>query len=346
MADTSHFHHHGDPTGLGPSIGFCIDNTGSESSEANSIRTFAHQVIDHVVAEAQQVPTWHLLTFNDNGDKRGMRNHVKLLTSKGGDKDQVAVKQKIDAIRFSGGGDSPERAAYGMSYLLNFMPHHSVMFVLTDNKSKNLEKEASIKKICEEKEIAIFVILCPSYRSPGVRGDDSWQFYDRISHHGIMNMEDAHVDEILAKIKSHMAGAFTYFFLEDGGEFLTSNIEFGFDDGYVELQMKGGNPPALKKQMWRFDAEHNELVNKLGHVAHVEYESKDPGARVRVKRTSGRLVHEKHVWDEKRVATHPDHHPSLWHTTESTFRRGEEVTEVIIWNKKEESCHFNWVIVH
>ena len=27
----------------------------------------------------------------------------------------------------------------------------------------------------------------------------------------------------------------------------------GFDDGYVELQMKGGNPPALKKQMWRFD---------------------------------------------------------------------------------------------
>ena len=44
--------------------------------------------------------------------------------------------------------------------------------------------------------------------------------------------------------------------------------------------------------------------------------------KVRVKRTSGRLVHEKHVWDEKRVATHPDHHPALWHTTESTFRRG------------------------
>jgi hypothetical protein len=42
--------------------------------------------------------------------------------------------------------------------------HHGVIFLFTDNGCKNLQMEENLKKMREEFEMSIFIILAPHYK--------------------------------------------------------------------------------------------------------------------------------------------------------------------------------------
>ena len=96
----------------------------------------------------------------------------------------------------------------GLSVTLQKMPHNGVVLLFTDSPSKNLQLEAELIAIRDEKKITIFVVLTPGYF--GTKHDASWKVYVNLSEGRIYDLlnfdKDQFFQEVVHVIGSSCAG--------------------------------------------------------------------------------------------------------------------------------------------
>jgi len=99
-------------------ISFVIDDTGSMSQEIGLVKTTVSQKVDEFVAE-DLLLRYHLLTYKDDVDYRGSTT------------DSEEIKDQVDALIASGGGDCPEEMLGALDEIAMQAPH-SDAWVMTD----------------------------------------------------------------------------------------------------------------------------------------------------------------------------------------------------------------------
>jgi len=348
-----------DPTGLVAPIGFCIDNTGSEADDAVGIKNISKRIIESVFHREHKVPSMHLVTFNDRGESSEPAEHTEVI---GNTNSRAQFTKWLDEITFSGGGDSFERATYGLRVLMKQMVRnggkHGVIFLITDTGTKNLEDEQVLLKMKENWEMSIFVILAPRYLPSTPEGEESMEFYKRISYpHSVTNMDSTGVADLTNLVHDHISTNYTWFFISNQDRYLEPH----YDSKELRLNKRSTTELSdIKKEktmgmLWRFDKDSHSLINKLGYVCHIRDGSTRSGAHVDVvpEKDLGGGHHEKKVYKRStrghglgHVACHDDHHPDLHWTSEIDidFDTFEDVHKVIVWNGLGKALDFEFHI--
>merc|ERR1719369_2205437 len=175
------------------SIGISIDNTGSVSTSAVNVMSLTNGILSQLAEDGFNIPTWVLTTFNDHGDDHVENTKLVVTTS-----NIKEMNASLNAIRFSGGGDGPERATEGMLLTLQNLPQHGVVLVFTDHQTKDLDLVDDIIALKNKKDIEIYIALAPSYN--GRVGDESWIAYQNISNGNIFNLADFSRDQFISDI--------------------------------------------------------------------------------------------------------------------------------------------------
>lgn len=100
------------------SIAFVIDDTGSMAGEINQVKTTVNQKVDEFVIKGIY-PKFHLLTYKDDVNYRGATT------------DPITIKDWVNGLYASGGGDCPEEMLGALNRIAQEAPH-SEAWVMTD----------------------------------------------------------------------------------------------------------------------------------------------------------------------------------------------------------------------
>lgn len=101
-----------------PPVAFVIDDTGSMGDEISDAKTTVNQKVDEFVANGL-FPNYHLLTYKDSVNYRGETA------------DPDAIKNQVNSLSVSGGGDSPEEMLGALNRIAQEAPY-SEAWLMTD----------------------------------------------------------------------------------------------------------------------------------------------------------------------------------------------------------------------
>lgn len=134
----------------GASVVFVIDDTGSMSEEISGVsQALANYItaLEGSLGEGEEAPTIHLLTFKDNVTHR--------LTSN----DLSAMRDAVNGLRASGGGDCPEYSAHGLLAASKLVSSGGTILVATDASAQPGVDMASVVSDLRSRGVTVNTIL-------------------------------------------------------------------------------------------------------------------------------------------------------------------------------------------
>ncbi len=182
---------------LNPPLTFVVDTTKSVKPDKYSIFNLTQKVVERIVEIEANIPSYHLITFNDYGPNFRRNVDFRLDTA-----DVYEFKQEITSLvfdSFDGGRDSKERLMQGLVGALENAPERSLIVVFTDNGSKDLNLRGEVLRLKEEKEITVYIVLTPIFE--GFPNDPSLQVYDDVADQ-VFFIEDVGADFFLGSVET------------------------------------------------------------------------------------------------------------------------------------------------
>src|SRR5450432_1619668 len=128
--------------GVGPSLAFAIDTTGSMDDIIDGVRQEAIQIVQQRVGTVDE-PSLYILSQIQDPDT-GL---VSLATAAN---DFIA---QINSLTSGGGGDCPELAMIAIQYALEAADTGGSLFVFTDAAAKDVGLAESVAALAVEKKI-------------------------------------------------------------------------------------------------------------------------------------------------------------------------------------------------
>ena len=180
---------------INPPLAFVIDTTRSVKPDKDSIFNLTQRVVDRIQETDTNIPSYHLILFNDRGPDITENVEVRDPTD-----DVVRFRQEIMGLEFEsydGGRDSKERLMQGVMVALKQTPQKSLIVVFTDNGSKDLILRNDVMKLKEEKESEIFIVLTPVFE--GWPNDKSLTVYDEIAQ--VYFIDEVGADAFLSRVE-------------------------------------------------------------------------------------------------------------------------------------------------
>ncbi len=162
---------------LNPPLTFVVDTTKSVKPDKYSIFNLTQKVVERIQEIQANIPSYHLVTFNDYGPDMRRNVDYRLDTN-----DVIEFKQEIISLvfeSFDGGRDSRERLMQGLIGALNQAPEKSLIVVFTDNGSKDLNLKRLALQRKREKNITVYIVLTPIFE--GFPNDPSLRVYDEVA---------------------------------------------------------------------------------------------------------------------------------------------------------------------
>lgn len=134
--------------GVGPSLGFAIDTTGSMGSVISGVRSAAISIVDGRIGTDREPSKYVLVPFNDPG--------VGPATSTS---NATVFKAAINALGAAGGGDCPELAMNGTFSAVDLSDDGGDVFVFTDASAKDASLFAAVSSLASTKKVKVFFAL-------------------------------------------------------------------------------------------------------------------------------------------------------------------------------------------
>ncbi|KAK4163298.1 hypothetical protein QBC43DRAFT_345232 [Cladorrhinum sp. PSN259] len=144
--------------GVGPTLAFAIDTTGSMSSVISATRSIAISIAESRIGTAEEPGLYIVSPFNDPG--------VGPLTVTS-NLDQF--KSAINSLFASGGGDCPELIMAGMIAAVSKMEKGSTLITFTDAAPLDASRQGELMAAATEKNIAIWIFKYNSNCDDGGR---------------------------------------------------------------------------------------------------------------------------------------------------------------------------------
>ncbi|KAI4879516.1 hypothetical protein NFI96_006857 [Prochilodus magdalenae] len=117
---------------------FVIDTTGSMGDDIAEVRRITSEIINNNIGTANEPSLYILVEFNDPA--------VGPVTST---TDPREMKQSVNNLRPSGGGDIPELSLSGIELALRTVPPSSDIFVFTDAPPKDIELRDTVNSLIQ-----------------------------------------------------------------------------------------------------------------------------------------------------------------------------------------------------
>ncbi len=162
---------------LNPPLTFVVDTTKSVKPDKYSIFNLTQKVVERIQEINANIPSYHLVTFNDFGPNFRRNVDFRLDTT-----DVIEFKQEIVSLVFEsydGGRDSKERLMQGLFGAIENAPEKSLIVVFTDNGSKDLNLKGELLRRKQQKNITVYIVLTPIYE--GFPKDPSLDVYDEVA---------------------------------------------------------------------------------------------------------------------------------------------------------------------
>lgn len=134
--------------GIGPSLGFAIDTTGSMGSIIAGVRSASISIVDARIGTDQEPSKYVLSPFNDP--------FVGPLTVTS---DATAFKSAISGLFASGGGDCPELAMNGALNAVDASDEGGDVFLFTDASAKDAGLMGAVRSLATSKKVKVFFAL-------------------------------------------------------------------------------------------------------------------------------------------------------------------------------------------
>jgi hypothetical protein len=136
--------------GVGPTLAFAIDTTGSMGTVISSVRTETSKIIDQRVGQVDEPALYVLSQIQDPplGDDSVIS-----------ETDATKFKGVLSLLSAAGGGDCPEYSMTGTIQALNALGSGGDLFVITDTQPKDPEKLQDAISIAKTKGIRVWVFL-------------------------------------------------------------------------------------------------------------------------------------------------------------------------------------------
>ena len=180
---------------INPPLAFVIDTTRSVKPDKDSIFNLTQRVVDRIQETDTNIPSYHLILFNDLGPDITRNVEVRDPTQ-----DVVRFRQEIMGLEFEsfdGGRDSKERLMQGVLVALKETPQKSLIVVFTDNGSKDLILRDDVMRLKKEKEAEIYIVLTPVFE--GWPNDKSLVVYDEIAE--VFFIDEVGADAFLGRVE-------------------------------------------------------------------------------------------------------------------------------------------------
>ncbi|MBK1612477.1 hypothetical protein CKO44_03240 [Rubrivivax gelatinosus] len=134
--------------GVGPSLAFSIDTTGSMGSIIAGVRSAAISIVNSRLGTEQEPSKYVLSPFND--PSTGPATSTA---------DANAFKAAIGALGASGGGDCPELSMAGSYSAVDLSDDRGDVFVFTDASSKDASLAFAVSSLASTKRVKVFYAL-------------------------------------------------------------------------------------------------------------------------------------------------------------------------------------------
>jgi hypothetical protein len=137
--------------GIGVSIGFAIDTTGSMSEEINGVQGAVKGIVESRIGTSDEPSSYTLAQIHDPSST------LSLVTT-----NSSAFLSAISGLGAGGGGDCPELAGLGTYMAASAMPTGGDLYVFTDATAKDPDKMGEAKSFAMSKKIAVHHALSGS----------------------------------------------------------------------------------------------------------------------------------------------------------------------------------------
>jgi len=134
--------------GVGPSIGFAIDTTGSMGGVISAVKSQATSIVDARLDTPEEPHQYVLSPFNDPGVG-------PLTVTHHADDFKVA----LNALYASGGGDCPERSMAGQLSAVSEMDQGGTLFAYTDADANDAYLAPTVAAVAKEKDITVYQMM-------------------------------------------------------------------------------------------------------------------------------------------------------------------------------------------
>ncbi len=131
--------------GVGPSLGFAIDTTGSMGSIISGVKSIAISIVNGRLGTPEEPSKYVLVPFNDPG--------VGPTTATN---DANQFKAGINSLFASGGGDCPELSMTGMLRAVAASDERGTVFMFTDASSKDASLAGAVASLAADKRVKVF----------------------------------------------------------------------------------------------------------------------------------------------------------------------------------------------
>jgi hypothetical protein len=134
--------------GIGPSLGFAVDTTGSMGSVITDVRAATIGIVNSRLGTSQEPSKYVLMPFNDPG--------IGPLTVTA---DPDAFKGALGSLFASGGDDCPELAMAGALGAVDASDEGGDVFLFTDASAKDAGLMGSVQSLAASKQVKLFFAL-------------------------------------------------------------------------------------------------------------------------------------------------------------------------------------------
>ncbi|KAH7017981.1 uncharacterized protein B0I36DRAFT_34962 [Microdochium trichocladiopsis] len=145
--------------GVGPTLAFAIDTTGSMSAVISTARSIAISIAESRVGTLDEPSSYVVSPFNDPGT--GPLTVTSSLDT---------FKSTVNGLFASGGGDCPELIITGMLDAVNAMEKGATLFAFTDAAPKDIAYESQLLSTAVEKNLNIYILKFDSDCDDGGAG--------------------------------------------------------------------------------------------------------------------------------------------------------------------------------
>lgn len=131
--------------GVGPTLGFAIDTTGSMGSIISQVKSIATGIVNSRIGTDEEPSKYILVPFNDPG--------VGPTTAT---TNPDVFKSRINGLFASGGGDCPELSMTGMLRAVAASEERGTVFMFTDASSKDGGLAGAVASLASQKKVKVF----------------------------------------------------------------------------------------------------------------------------------------------------------------------------------------------
>ena len=145
--------------GVGPTLAFCIDTTGSMGDIISSVQEQSIAIVTERIGTADEPSSYVISPFNDPD------TGPVTVTS-----DFNVFQSTIDSLTAEGGGDCPELSMTGILNALDVLDDDSILFMFTDAASKDADLAGQVISTAVAKNINIYIFKFDSDCDDGLVG--------------------------------------------------------------------------------------------------------------------------------------------------------------------------------